>query len=85
MISLPVRLTGAKCAAIALAISSLSPALFAQDLVREIDFVRALAKELKFIELARNWPVWVLQTHYALHSGRFSDQAVDSQHTSDET
>ena len=54
MISLPVRLTGAKCAAIALAISSLSPALFAQDLVREIDFVRALAKELKFIELAKS-------------------------------
>lgn len=54
MISLPARLTGAKCAAIALAISLLSPALFAQDLVREIDFVRALAKELKFIELAKS-------------------------------
>lgn len=54
MISLPVRLSGAKCAAIALALGSLSPALFAQELVREINFVRALAKEMKFIELAKS-------------------------------
>lgn len=54
MISLPVRLNGAKCAAFALAISSFSSALFAQDLVREINFVRALAKEMRFIELAKS-------------------------------
>ena len=54
MISLPARLSGAKCATIALALGSLSPALFAQDLVREINFVRGLAKEMKFIELAKS-------------------------------
>lgn len=54
MISLPARLNGVKSAAIALALSSLSPALFAQDLAREIDFVRALAKEMRFIELAKS-------------------------------
>ncbi|MFT4514052.1 MAG: tetratricopeptide (TPR) repeat protein [Planctomycetota bacterium] len=54
MISLPVRLNGAKCAAFALAISSFSSALLAQDLVREINFVRALAKEMRFIELAKS-------------------------------
>lgn len=54
MISLPARLNGAKCATIALALGSLSSALFAQDqLAREITFVRALAKEMKFIELAK--------------------------------
>lgn len=54
MISLPVRLNGVKSAAIALALVSISPALFAQDLVREINFVRALAKEMRFIELAKS-------------------------------
>ncbi len=54
MISLPARLNGAKCATIALALGTLSPTLFAQDqLAREITFVRALAKEMKFIELAK--------------------------------
>jgi len=52
--SLPARLFGTKCATLALALGSLSPALIAQDqLAREITFVRALAKEMRFIELAK--------------------------------
>jgi tetratricopeptide (TPR) repeat protein len=54
VISLPVRLNGVKFAAIALALGSFSSTLFAQDLVREINFVRALAKEMRFIELAKS-------------------------------
>lgn|GEM_PF-4203107 len=54
MISLPARLLNANCAAIALTISALSPSLLAQDqLAREINFVRALAKDMRFIELAK--------------------------------
>lgn len=45
---------GAPNALVVLILGSLSPALFAQDkLDREIVFVRALAKEMKFIELAK--------------------------------
>ncbi|MFN3241164.1 MAG: hypothetical protein ACE37K_06585 [Planctomycetota bacterium] len=55
MISLLARLDGAKFAALALAIGTLSPALLAQDqLGREINFVRALAKDMRFIELAKS-------------------------------
>ncbi|MCK5940374.1 MAG: hypothetical protein KAI24_00280 [Planctomycetes bacterium] len=53
MISLPARLRGATFAA--LAIAALSPALLAQgQLGREIAFVRALAKDMRFIELAKS-------------------------------
>ena len=49
-----VRQFGAKSAA-ALTIGLLSPALFAQEqLAREIEFVRALAKEMRFIELVKS-------------------------------
>lgn len=45
---------GAKSASLVLVLGSLSPALFAQEkLEREITFVRALAKDMKFIELAK--------------------------------
>lgn len=55
MISLPARLLGAKPAALLLALGALSPALLAQDkLGREINFVRALAKDMRFIELAKS-------------------------------
>lgn len=61
MISLPARLIGATCARVpslglALALGSLTPAvLLAQDpLAREINFVRSLAKEMRFIELAKS-------------------------------
>lgn len=48
------RRTGALCAA-ALVLGSLTPTLSAQDpLAREITFVRALAKDMKFIELAKS-------------------------------
>ncbi|HEB53672.1 MAG TPA: hypothetical protein ENI87_10510 [bacterium] len=54
MISLLARLRGAACAALLLAIGSSSSALLAQDqLAREVSFVRALAKEMRFIELAK--------------------------------
>ena len=54
MISLSARLCGAKYAALALTLGAFSPALLAQEkLVREIDFVRGLAKDMKFIELAQ--------------------------------
>ncbi|MFM1871673.1 MAG: hypothetical protein RL398_1095, partial [Planctomycetota bacterium] len=47
------RLGGA--ATLAFALSSLSPALFAQQqkLDRELTFVRALAREMRFIDLAK--------------------------------
>ena len=50
----PARRIGATLA-LTLAATSLSPALFAQQqqLDREISFVRALAKDMRFIELAR--------------------------------
>ena len=52
--SLSARLFGAKSTALALVFGAMSPALFAQDkLGREINFVRALAKDLRFIELAK--------------------------------
>lgn len=55
MTSLPARLTGAKCATLALALGSMSPVLMAQDqLAREITFVRALAEKMRFIELAKS-------------------------------
>jgi len=54
VISLPVRLNGVQFVALALAIGSFSSALLAQDLVREINFVRALAKEMRFIQLAKS-------------------------------
>ncbi len=45
---------GAKNALVVFLLSSLSPALFAQEkLDREIVFVRALAKDMRFIELAK--------------------------------
>jgi hypothetical protein len=48
------RLMSAKKALVLLTLSSLSPTLFAQEkLDREIVFVRALAKDMKFIELAK--------------------------------
>lgn len=54
MTSLPARLLCATSATIAFAFGSLTSTLSAQDqLAREIDFVRSLAKELKFIELAK--------------------------------
>ena len=54
MISLSARLPGAKPAALLLALAALSSSLFAQDkLGREINFVRALAKDMRFIELAK--------------------------------
>lgn len=52
--SLSARLFGAKSTALALVFGAMSPALFAQDkLGREINFVRALAKDMRFIELAK--------------------------------
>ncbi len=46
---------GRKCVWFTIAASCLSPALFAQQqLDREITFVRALAKEMRFIELAKS-------------------------------
>jgi hypothetical protein len=46
---------GRKCVWFTIAVSCLSPALFAQQqLDREITFVRALAKDMKFIELAKS-------------------------------
>jgi tetratricopeptide (TPR) repeat protein len=46
---------GRKCLWFAITLGSLSPALFAQQqLDREITFVRALAKEMRFIELAKS-------------------------------
>jgi len=55
VISLLARLNGAKFATLALAFGTLSPALLAQEkLGREINFVRALAKDMRFIELAKS-------------------------------
>ena len=55
MITVSARLFGAKSAALALFIGALSPTLAAQDkLSREINFVRALAKDMRFIELAES-------------------------------
>ena len=54
MISLSARLCGAKFAALALTAGVLTPALLSQEkLGREIDFVRGLAKDMKFIALAQ--------------------------------
>jgi tetratricopeptide (TPR) repeat protein len=48
------RLPGAKAVLLAVSFGTLSPAAFAQDkLDREIVFVRALARDMKFIELAK--------------------------------
>lgn len=55
MTSLSARRLGAMSAALALTFGALSSSLSAQDqLGREINFVRALAKDMRFIELAKS-------------------------------